>query len=149
MSEPQATIHRLVGQGVRPILAVAEGSRPIRKAMIAYDGSPEAAKAMKRFVPLAPWPDVQLHITCINRKNEEAELLLEEACRYCRAWGHAPETSAIQGEPWKEIVHQADVIGGDVIVLGSGLHAGLMQRTFGTTAIQVIRDMDRPLFLSR
>jgi len=39
---------------------------------------------------------VQLHIVCINRRPEEAELLLEGACRYCRAWGHAPETSAIQ-----------------------------------------------------
>jgi hypothetical protein len=61
-SDPDKAIVKLVTQGVRPILAVADNYRPIKKALIAYSGSMESAKAIRHFLHLRPWPDVKLHI---------------------------------------------------------------------------------------
>ena len=61
-SDPDKAIIKLLTQGVRPILAVAETYRPIKKALIAYSGSMESAKALRHFLHLNPWPGVALHI---------------------------------------------------------------------------------------
>ena len=50
--EPESIIADLIRNGVRPILAVSNEYRPIRKVLIAYSGSMESAKAMKQFVQM-------------------------------------------------------------------------------------------------
>ena len=48
--EPTDSLERLVAAGVRPMLAVAENFRPIRRVLVAYSGSLESAKTFKHFV---------------------------------------------------------------------------------------------------
>ena len=50
--EPKDTLTRLISAGVRPIIAVSDKFRMIKRVLIAYDGSMESAKTMKRFVQL-------------------------------------------------------------------------------------------------
>ena len=52
VEEPKDTLARLIAAGVRPIIAVSDAFRPIRKVLIAYSGSMESAKTMKRFVQM-------------------------------------------------------------------------------------------------
>jgi len=58
--EPKDTLARLISAGVRPIVAVSDKFRPIQKVLIAYSGSMESAKTMKRFVQLRLWPDAKI-----------------------------------------------------------------------------------------
>ena len=67
MPEPENGLLDLIAKGVRPILTVSETPRQIRRAMIAYNGSLQSAKAMKRFLQMALWPDIKLHITCVGQ----------------------------------------------------------------------------------
>ena len=71
--DPCVTLARLVSAGVRPIIAESSEFRPIRKALIAYSGSMESAKTMKRFIELRPWPDAKLRIVTFHRSEEEAQ----------------------------------------------------------------------------
>jgi nucleotide-binding universal stress UspA family protein len=48
IEEPKDTLARLIAAGVRPIIAVSDTFRPIQRVLIAYSGSMESAKAMKR-----------------------------------------------------------------------------------------------------
>jgi hypothetical protein len=86
-SDPDKAIVKLVTQGVRPILAVAEAYRPIKKALIAYSGSMESAKAIRHFLHLKPWPDVRLHIVHFKENSEREPFLLKDAADFCQAHG--------------------------------------------------------------
>ena len=47
-------------QELRPLITVSSKHRRISNVLIAYSGSMESAKAMKRFAQLRLWPDANL-----------------------------------------------------------------------------------------
>ena len=73
VAEPEDALLRLVDRGVRPILAMTEQYRPIGVAMVAYDGSPEAAKAMKRFIQMNLWPGCSVHVVRFGETRRRRE----------------------------------------------------------------------------
>jgi nucleotide-binding universal stress UspA family protein len=145
--EPCVTLARLVSAGVRPIIAESSEFRPIRKALIAYSGSMESAKTMKRFIQLRPWADVRLKIVTFERSEDEARQLLYDASEYCRAHGFTVETESNPGPPKDFLLVLATMRQADVIVMGSSARSLLLKRVLGDTAMHIIKNTDRPLFL--
>ena len=92
VDEPHDELAMLVREGVRPLLAVSDKDRPIKRVLICYSGSMESAKIMRRFVHLRMWPDAKLKIVTFGLKKPEPEKLLADAAEYCRAHGFDPET---------------------------------------------------------
>ena len=148
VDEPVSALLGLVVRGVRPILSVPEVVRPIRRALICYDGSMEAAKAMKRFIQMRLWPDVSVHIACFDKPRREAEPLLDDATAYCRAHDYRTTAARIAGKPATAIPREAEQSDADVIVIGSSFHRALLHRVFSDTALKVIRSADRPVFMA-
>jgi len=145
--DPCVTLARLVSAGVRPIIAVSSQFRPVGIALIAYSGSMESAKTMKRFVQLRPWPDAKLRIVTFHRSEEEAQKLLSDGAEYCCAHGFTVETESNPGPPKDFLLVLATMRQADVIVMGSGARSLLLKRVLGDTAMHIIKNTDRPLFL--
>lgn len=146
LSSPDDSLKELVKVGVRPIFAVSEEPHKINRALIAYNGSMESAKAMKRFVQMQVWPDVALKIVCFDMKGE-AERLLGEAGAYCRAHGFEAETENIDSSPAEGLLAEVASWHADLIVLGSTRRRRIFQQALGDTALEVIRHSPVPLFL--
>jgi len=138
---------RLVSAGVRPIIAVSDEFRSIQKALIAYSGSMESAKTMKRFIQLHLWPDVKIKIVTFQSSEDKAQRLLFDASEYCRAHGFSVETESNPGVPKDLLLPMATLWQADMIVLGNSLRNLLVKRLFGETALHIIRNADQPLFL--
>jgi nucleotide-binding universal stress UspA family protein len=145
--KPADVLSQMVIGGVRPIIAVSERFRAIRRVLIAYGGSVRAAETMKQFVRMQLWEDVSLRILACGGSQADWEPLLEEASVYCRHHGHEPETSHRPGSPDQEILAEAAEWDADLIVLGTSQRTLLTRAVFGATALHVIRNADRPLFL--
>ena len=145
--EPQDALARLVSAGVRPIIAVSDRFRPIQKALIAYSGSMESAKAMKRFIQMSPWPNVKIKIVTFQSSEEEARQLLYDAAEYCHDHGFIVETESNPGVPKDLLLPTATRWQADLIVMGNSARNLLMRRILGETALHIIRNADRPLFL--
>ena len=145
--EPKDTLARLISAGVRPIIAVSDKIRPIQKVLIAYSGSMASAKTMKRFVQLRLWSDVKLKIVTFQSSEDKAHKLLYDASEYCRAHGFYVESESNPGSPKEFLLPMATLWQADMIVLGNSAHSLLMKRVFGETALHIIRNADRPLFL--
>lgn len=143
------TLARLVASGVRPIMAVASQSRPIRRVMIAYSGSMESAKTMRQFLQLHPYRGVQLRVVVFNHTPEKAARLLSGADEYCRAHGYKPDLVHIPGSPKDQLLPVAVDWGADLIVLGNSAKNLLLRRVLGETALHAMQHADRPLFLSQ
>ncbi len=133
--------------GVRPIIAVSDKFRTVQKVLIAYSGSMESAKTMKRFVQLRLWPDVKLKIVTFQSSEERAHQLLYDASEYCHAHGFHVEYESNPGSPKDFLLPMATLWQADMIVLGNSARSLLVKRVLGETALHIIRNADRPLFL--
>jgi len=147
IEEPKDTLARLIAAGVRPIIAVSNVFRPIQKVLIAYSGSMESAKTMKRFVQLRLWPEAKLKIVTFQRSEGKARRLLSDASEYCRAHGFSVQTEFNPGSPKDFLLPIAVYWQADMIVLGNSARNLLVKRVLGETALHIIRNADRPLFL--
>jgi len=149
VDEPPDELAMLLQEGVRPLLAVSDKDRPIRKVLIAYSGSMESAKTMRRFVQLRMWPEAKLKIVTFHENIEAGENRLAKAVEYCQAHGLNPETECIPKPPLEHILPYADDWGADLIVLGNSAKSMLLRRILGETALHVMRNAERPLFLAQ
>lgn len=147
IEEPKDTLARLIAAGVRPIIAVADTFQPVRKVLIAYSGSMESAKTMKRFAQLRLWPDAKLKIVTYQSSEDKARRLLHDASEYCRAHGFHVEHESNPGSPKDLLLPLATQWQADMIVLGNSAGHLLAKRLLGETALHIIRNADRPLFL--
>jgi nucleotide-binding universal stress UspA family protein len=149
LEEPKDTLTRLISAGVRPIIAVSDRFRMIQRVLITYDGSMESAKTMKQFVQLRLWPEAKLKIVSFQKSEEKAQQLLYDASEYCKVHGFRVEYESNPGIPKDLILPMATLWQADMIVLGNSARTLLMRRVLGETALHIIRNADRPLFLSQ
>lgn len=147
--DPHNALVRLVQAGVRPLIAVSKSFYPIEKVLVAYSGSMESAKAMKRFVQMRLWPEAILRIVTFGHKADMAEQLVADAADYCRAHDIEPEVAVVPGSPRDHLLSYAQEWGADLAVVGNSAKTLLLRRVLGETALHVIRNVDRPLFLAQ
>ncbi len=147
--DPHDALVRLVHSGVRPILAVSKGFYPVNKVLIAYSGSMESAKAMKRFVQMRLWPQAKLRIVTFEHHPEKAKILAGQAAEYCRAHGFEVEEAYVQDSPKGHLLPYAEEWGADLTVIGNSAKNLMLRRLFGETALHAIKNANRPLFLSQ
>jgi len=148
-SDPDKAIIKLLSQGVRPILAVADNYRPIKKALIAYSGSMESAKALRHFLHLNPWPGVALQIVHFKEGPEKEPFLLKDAAEFCDAHGFEVKTEAVEGRAKSDLLPFARENDADLIVMGNSVNKALLKRLLADTVLDTIKSADVPLFLSQ
>ena len=148
-SDPDKAIIKLVTQGVRPILAVAENYRPVKKALVAYSGSMESAKALRHFLHLKPWPDVSLHLVHFKEGSDLEPFLLKDAAEFCTAHGFEVQTDMVDGRARTDLLPFANTVDADLIVMGNSIQSALVKQFLGDTVLETIKAADRPLFLSQ
>lgn len=149
LPDPHNALVRLVQAGVRPLIAVSKGFYPVNKVLIAYSGSMESAKAMKRFVQMRLWPEAKLRIVTFEQRADKAKQLVGDAADYCRAHGFEPEEAFVPDSPKDRLLPYAEEWGADLTVVGNSAKNLLLRRIFGETALHAIQNANRPLFLAQ
>lgn len=149
VADPHDALVRLVRSGVRPLFAVSKGFTPIKKVLIAYSGSMESAKAMKRFVQMQLWPVDKVRIISFEDGKGHARENLTEAARYCGAHGLEVDTECVTGSPKEHLLSYIRNWGADLTVVGNSAQNLILRRIFGETALHIIRNADQPLFLAQ
>jgi nucleotide-binding universal stress UspA family protein len=149
VDEPHDALVRLVSSGVRPLLAASRHFRDVNKVLIAYSGSMESAKAMKRFVQLRPFQPAALRIVSFVNGHGSARQLVEDAATYCKAHGLEAEVDTAAGPPKQALLPYAEDWGADLIVVGNSARKLLLRRILGETALHVIQRSELPLFLAQ
>ncbi len=146
---PTDVLTRLVSRGVRPILAVSQEYRPIQRALLAYSGSMESAKAIRRFMQMQLWPNLSVKVVTFEHTPDLADGLLSDVSSDCRSYGYDVETERVAGSAKALLLQHANDWKADVIVVGNSVKRLWMRKLFGETALNVIRNATVPLFLSQ
>jgi nucleotide-binding universal stress UspA family protein len=146
---PDDLLLRLIARGVRPIVAVARAHRPVQRVLVAYNGSMEAAKALKSFVQTRPWPGVAVKLVCYDRAKEDGDTLLADAARYCALHGVETQQQRLDGPVRERLLEHAASWGADLVVMGSTSRARILQHLLGDTALHALRHAEIPLYLTQ
>jgi nucleotide-binding universal stress UspA family protein len=88
-----------------------------------------------------------LKIVTFQRSEDKAQQLLYDASEYCRAHGFHVEHESNPGSPKDFLLPIATYWQADMIVLGNSARNLMVKRLIGETALHIIRNADRPLFL--
>jgi len=146
---PDDQIIKLIRRGVRPIIAVSAECREVKRVLVAYNGSPASAMAMKRFAQLRLWPSTTVKLACFGFDEEAATPLLIGAAGYLRAHGYEPETESLPDSAKKRLLAHAQEWGADLVVMGSTYRGRIAKLMLGETTQEVLIHADMPLFLSQ
>jgi len=145
------TLVQIVRETIAPTLVVPDAHRAVERVVIAYDASPAAARAMRRFVHLKPFgTDVQVEIINVHDKGstEGAELTLTMAKGYVDSHGYTAHTTGVMGtDVSNEILHFAQNHGADLLVAGAHSVSKFRKIAFGSTTASLLSDATLPLFL--
>ena len=149
VDEPPAELVRLVQAGVRPLITVSPEHKSIERVLVAYSGSMESAKAMKRFAQLRLWPDATVRVVTFEHRNEVADALLRDAVSYLHSHGFDADSAFEPSSAKRTLLPYADDWSADLIVMGNSNKNLLMRRIFGETMLYAVQHSDRPLFLAQ
>lgn len=148
MAEPERAIDRVLAAGLNPLVAAPYGERPIRRAGALYDGTRDAAEALKRFIQLALWPAASIDLICTGHEAARSQDLLREATAYCTAHGFVCRGHAVSTSRPEEIGRLAADLDVDLIVLPGTLRRGLLDRLFGNGIAELVRGNERAVFFA-
>ena len=144
------TLARVVKNTISPTLIVGDSYCNIKNVLIAFDGSPAAAKTVQRLVQLRPFGD-EININVLNvhhKESSESHLVLELITKYLAAHGFDAKTRSMDGRsPEKEIIAYAEEIEADIIVAGAHAVSAIKRVTFGSTTSALINECDIPLLV--
>jgi len=146
-SDSEGLLGTLVTSGVRPLLAITPEYRPIRRVMIAYSGSRESAKTMRRFAQIDPWPDVTVDVVTFRQPAGVGQQLLDDAAEYCRDHGFEARTEYVDLPPRDGILQYAREHDIDLIAMGYSVRSQLRRKLMGETGLHVLRQTERSVFL--
>jgi len=137
----------VIGDGLRPLLAVSEQYRPIHSALVAYDGSPIAARAMKAFCMLDIWKPMPTTVACFKGQDGDANRLLSDAESYLTSHTIPTTTKRIEEKPLNAILEEMYACNADLLVMGAAKRMRLGRKLLGDTARFALENSTRPIFL--
>jgi len=152
VAQPDRTLGRLITSGVRPVIAVSARWRPVERVLIAFNGSVEAAKAMRQFAIYDAWPRVEAEVVCVGeaKTGEPTEAMLDQAVAYLELHGHRARGRQLArgASPADALLGHVEAGGFDMMVLGSSFRRLVTRERFGPNTLSAVRRASIPLFVS-
>lgn len=151
IAHDDAFLARVARASNRPIIAMTPPPRPIRRILVAYDGSAVSADALRSFAVLNAFDPTVVRVASSLESDDRdvVERRLAEARGYLELHGYTVETVVLDGKPSDAILEHAEAFEADLIVMGAVGRRGLSKLLAGDTASSLLTRSERPLFLRR
>ncbi len=133
----------------RPILAVPAAASPLRKALLAYDGSPKADEALFVAAYMAGRWGTELVVLSVEEKGRAADEPLARAQGYLAGRGVQARPVEASGPVGETILAQAKAQAADILVMGGYGRSRLVELVLGSAVDEVLRLGTLPVLLCR
>ncbi|MGE3249639.1 MAG: universal stress protein [Hyphomonadaceae bacterium] len=154
-TDTEVLVGVLLGSG-RPCVMLPDwkDDRPWgKRALVAWKGTPEAARALAGALPLLRSAD-ETRICIVNPRSEregEDEENLHRVCDYLRMHGvrvEAPKTMRSREAPETVLAAEIEAFHADLLVMGAYSRPRLQEIMFGGTTAAMIREARIPVLLA-
>lgn len=143
-----STADWLLRQPVSPLL-LARQKEPVRKVLVATDGSPHARRAVHTLTTL-PWLEgAAVHVVTVAERRFESDDALNSATDALSGSGVDLVDAVVrQGRPTHAIVDEVENVDPDLIVMGARGHGKIRRLVVGSTAAAIAGSLDRSLLVA-
>lgn len=143
-----STTESVLRRSPKPVLIVPERFSEPKKPLLAYDGSPNASRAMHSAAEWAKTLDLSLTVLTVS-SSEEEDPILNDARSYLKPYGIQASFVHRKGDPPIVIENYYKDNGHDLLFMGTSHHSRLVEMVLGSTTEHVMRTVPGPFFLER
>lgn len=143
-----STTESVLRRSPKPVLIVPEKFVEPRKPLLAYDGSPNASKAMRSAAEWAKTLSLELTVLTVSASGEESSLL-NDARKYLAPYNIDAKFVNTDGDAPVAIESYYKDNGHDLLFMGTSHHSRIVEMVLGSTAEHVMRSVEGPVFLER
>lgn len=130
-----------------PVLLAEESARPLRKALVLFDGSHPANRGLKLACELAEQTAMELRVLTVDDDADRARATLDEAEAYVGPLDVKAAYAAIPGRVDKAAPAYLAEEPADLVVLGMRGHSPLLHLILGSAAEQLMRSVELPVLM--
>ena len=142
-----STAENVARRSATPVLLVEPAYRPLSKALVMFDGSNPANRALKMAADLAARTGLALKVLTIDDDADKARATQAQAGAYLEPLGLAAEYIVLSGRAAKATSSLLAKEPVDVVVMGMRGHSVLHDLILGSTAEQLMRSVELPILL--
>ncbi len=142
---------RVIRHSIKPCLVTPPAFRPIRRILVAFDGSNVSSKALHEGVELALALRLPMVLLTVAEEHgrERARAIVEDGMRLVRAHEGVAAQLVVEGRPDHVILTQAEELGCDLIVVGAYGHSRIREMILGSTTQNLVARAHCPVLLVR
>ena len=142
-----STAENVARRSATPVLLVESAYRPLIKALVMFDGSNPANRALKLAADLAVRTGLALKILTVDDDAAEGAATQAEATAYLDPLGLQAEYAVLPGRAAKAASSLISKEPVDVVIMGMRGHSVLHDLILGSTAEQLMRSVPLPVML--
>lgn len=140
-------VERVVRASKRPMLVASREIAPLRVAILAFDGSPAARRALERCANSPLFDGLSIHVVVAGPDDERHRRLVGEAAKELE--GRDTATTLQAGRPEEVIAALVETTPGALLVMGAYGHSPLRNLIVGSTTTAMMRTVRVPVLLVR
>jgi nucleotide-binding universal stress UspA family protein len=144
-----STTESLARKSPRPMLVSPIRFREITRALLAYDGSDRASRAMRAAADFASTLDIPLIVITVARDLKLGERTLNQARSYLEPYSIRAEFKLVPGHAHEGIIGSLKEFAADLLFIGAYGHSRIIEMVLGSNTEFVLRNAPCPVFLSR
>ncbi len=145
--EEHDTLKKLLDQSASPILAVPERMQPHENVLLTYDGSVQAARAIRMRVLITKKIPAKYTLLTVSDDPNHNQVLLRSMADYLKSHGIKAETISMAGDHAEAILKTAKKLQPVQVVMGAYSRSSVAEFFFGSTADALVKDGTIPLFV--
>jgi len=148
---PDQTLPEVLRQNSRPVVVVPEFPQGWGCAMVAYDGSPQADRALQAFRALGLAGEDEVYILSVQTDQSDAQRLAEQAVDFLRLHGVKAVPLPIRSKMSvdRTILAKVQEVQPHLLVMGAHGRPTWREFVFGSITTRVLEASPVPLFLCR
>ena len=144
-----SNFERVVRASHKPIMVASSNFRPVKRALIAFDGGASAMKAVSYLAGNQSFNDIECHLLSVTEPSGKAKKQLENAAVLLRDAGYTVGTTIKAGQAEAVICEKIRTENFDLLLMGAYGHSHIRNLIMGSTTTAMIRSCKIPVLLFR
>ena len=144
-----SNLERVARSSNVPLFVASRAFKPIKKALIAFDGGTSSSRAIDELVNNPGFNDVSLELLFVGSPSETMGKMLNVACSRLSEAGYTVSSSTSAGTVEKVIAEHVADNNIDMLLMGAYGHSRIRHLLIGSTTTEMMRTCLVPVMLFR
>lgn len=142
-----STAEAVIRRSAVPVLLTEEQARPVKSALVLFDGSEPADRGLRLAADLATRTSVEVRVLTVDDDPKHGQATLDTARAYLEPLGLTTAFSVLSGRVSKAAGAMLAKEPADLLVMGMRGHSAFMHLILGHTTEQLMRSAQIPVLL--